>query len=156
MWLAKRYYCEYAYSHNKFSSWFFNLKRMHWCCSERGLKYIAIIDHFYNDGTELNRKNEVNRIAYSETRAGSTKTNVKVIVGGEFNIEQDITNWEKLRKLRWKLIGVHGWFLDREMTTLDELYSFFEDAAGKFITFVHIERELRKIDYCKHGDCLAN
>ena len=123
---------------------------------EKGLKYIAITDHYYNDGTELNRKNELNRIVYLETRASNTKRNVKVIGGAEFNIAQDITNWEKLRKLRWKLIGVHGWFIDRETTTLDDLYGFFENAAGKFTAFAHIERELHKIDHCKYGDSLTD
>lgn len=124
--------------------------------AEKGLKYIAITDHYYNDGTELNRKNEVNRIAFLETRASNTKRNIKVIGGAEFNIAQDITNWEKLKKLRWKLIGVHGWFLNREMTTLDDLYGLFEDVAGKFTSFAHIERELHKIDHCKYGDVLTD
>lgn len=124
--------------------------------AEKGLSYIAITDHFYNDGTELNRKNEVNRIAYLETRASSTKRNVKVIGGAEFNIAQDIADLGKLRKLRWKLIGVHGWFLNREMTTLDALYKLFENEAGKYTTFAHIERELHKIDHCKYGDSMTD
>lgn len=117
--------------------------------------YIAITDHYYNDGTVLNRKNEVNRIAYLEKRAGSTNKNVRVIGGAEFNISQDIPEWNKLKKLKWKLIGVHGWFLDREEVTLEELYHCFEEAADKFTAFAHIERELHKIDHCKFGNKLT-
>lgn len=118
--------------------------------------YIAITDHYYNDGTFLDRKNEVNRIVHLEKEAGSTLKNVKVIGGAEFNISQDIPEWNKLQKLKWKLIGVHGWFLDREETTLEELYHYFEEASDKFTAFAHIERELHKIDHCRFGNKLTN
>lgn len=124
--------------------------------ADKGLQYIAITDHYYNDGTVLNRKNEVNRIVYLEKRASSTQRNVKIIGGAEFNIAQDIPDWNKLKKLKWKLIGVHSWFLDREMTTLDELFHDFEEAAERFTSFAHIERELHKIDHCKHGSELTD
>lgn len=47
-------------------------------------------------------------------------------------------------------------FLDREMTTLDALYKLFENEAGKYTTFAHIERELHKIDHCKYGDSMTD
>lgn len=125
------------------------------CAVDNGMRYIAITDHYYNDGTALDRKNEVNRIVYLEKRAGSTRRNVRVIGGAEFNISQDIPEWNKLKNLRWKLIGVHGWFLDREETTLDELYQYFYEAAGRFTAFAHIERELHKIEHCKYGNVLT-
>ena len=34
--------------------------------AENGMKYIAITDHYYGDGTELYRKNEINRLANLE------------------------------------------------------------------------------------------
>ena len=119
------------------------------------MRYIAITDHYYDDGTILDRKNEVNRIIYLEKRAKSTRSNVKVIGGAEFNLAQCIPAWDKLKKLKWKLVGVHGWFLNREETTLEELYRYFEAASEQFNAFSHIERELHKIDYCKYKDELT-
>ena len=119
-----------------------------------GMRYIAITDHYYNDGTELNKKNEVNRITYLEKRAINTRSDVKVIGGVELNISQEISAWNKLKKLKWKLMGVHGWFLNREETTLSELYDYFENAVSKSNTFAHIERELHKIDHARYGEVL--
>lgn len=124
--------------------------------ADHGIQYIAITDHYYNDGTTLDKKNEVNRITYLEKRVSSTQRNVKIIGGAEFNVAQEIPDWNKLKKIRWKLIGVHGWFLDREEATLDQLYGYFEEAAGNFDAFAHIERELHKIDHCKYGSDLTN
>lgn len=123
--------------------------------AENGMKYIAITDHYYGDGTELYRKNEVNRLANLEKSVVSTKCGVKVVGGAEFNISQNVDKWEKLKKLAWKLVGVHGWFLDRESTTLDELFGYFEDAANRYDVFAHIERELHRIDHCKYGSSLT-
>lgn len=120
-----------------------------------GMLYIAITDHYYNDGTELEKKNEANRIAHLEKRASSTRANVTIIGGAEFNISQKIESWSKLKDLKWKLVGVHGWFLDRESTTLDELYNYFEEASNQFTAFAHIERELHKIDNCRYGNQLT-
>ncbi len=120
-----------------------------------GMKYIAITDHYYGDGTELYRKNEINRMVYLEKCAISTKYGVKVVGGAEFNISQNVNKWEKLKKLAWKLVGVHGWFLDRESTTLDALYDYFEEAANRYDVFAHIERELHRVDSCKHGGRLT-
>ena len=33
---------------------------------ERNLKYLAITDHFYGNGDEINKKNEIDRIKYLE------------------------------------------------------------------------------------------
>ena len=126
------------------------------CAEERGLKYISITDHYYNDGTELNKKNENNRILYLERQASSIKKDVKVIGGAEFNLSQDIPDWEKLRKLRWKLIGAHGWFLDRKATTLNMLYNYYEKAANKMDAFAHIEREVDKIEGKRYAGNVSN
>jgi len=122
------------------------------CAENANLKYIAITDHYYNDGTELNRKNEVNRFLYLEEKVGCSKYNVKVIGGAEFNLLQEIPEWNKLRKLKWKMIGAHGWFFDRNTTTLKDLYEAFELSADKFSTFAHIEREVDKIESKKYAD----
>lgn len=118
---------------------------------ENGMKYIAITDHYYNDGTKLNKKHELNRIVYLEHRAQKSRSGVSVIGGAEFNIAQEIPDWKKLKKLKWKLIGIHSWFLDRAAATIDEVYQYFEEAAEAFNAFAHIERELYKIDNGRYG-----
>lgn len=123
--------------------------------AENGMKYIAITDHYYGDGTELYRKNEINRLVNLEKCVLTTKYGVKVVGGAEFNISQNVDKWERLKKIAWKLVGVHGWFLDRESTTLDVLFGYFEDAANKYDAFAHIERELHRIDHCKYGSSLT-
>lgn len=120
-----------------------------------GMKYIAITDHYYGDGTILDKKNEVNRIAYLERKTEIVRDRVKVIGGAEFNIAHNVSSWEKLKKLKWKIIGLHGWFLNREETSLSQLYEYFENAALQYNAFAHIERELHKIDHCKYGSDLT-
>jgi len=116
------------------------------CAKKRGLKYIAITDHYYDCGSELDKKNEVNRIINLERQVSSTRSGVKVIGGAEFNLSQDIPSWDKLKVLKWKLIGAHGWFFDRKSTTLDVLYDYYNKAADDFDGFSHIEREIEKIN----------
>lgn len=123
--------------------------------AENGMRYIAITDHYYGDGTELYRKNEINRLVNLEKCVLTTKYGVKVVGGAEFNISQNVDQWERLKKLAWKLVGVHGWFLNRESTTLEALFDYFQDAANRYDAFAHIERELNRIDYCKYGRSLT-
>lgn len=101
-------------------------------------------------------KNEVNRLCFLEERAHKTEAKICVIGGAEFNIGQNIERWDKKRKLKWKMVGVHGWFIDREELTLEQLYSYYSDCAYKFESFSHIEREIDKVDHRKYGDKLTN
>lgn len=99
---------------------------------EQGLHYIAVTDHYFCDGTDINKKNESNRIAYMESRVNGRGKSPYVIGGAEFNIGQEMPYWKKLSQLRWRLIGVHSWHINRENTTLDELYRMFEEASDKY------------------------
>ena len=123
---------------------------------DNGMKFLAITDHYYDDGTELYKKNEITRISRLESRARHTKVKIQVFGGVEFNIGQEISAWKKLSKVTWKLMGVHGWFLDRENTSLDELYQHFANAVGKCNAFAHIERELHKMEHSVYGDKLTD
>lgn len=115
------------------------------------LKYIAITDHYYADGTELFRRNEISRFKHIESCANCRNKAVYVIGGAEFNISQKIEYWNKLQTLKWKMIGIHGCFLDRENTSLDKLLLYYEKASEKFDAFSHIERDLDKIEHKAHG-----
>ncbi len=117
-----------------------------------GMKYIAITDHFYGDGSELNQKQEANRIAYLENRVNSLNNKVYIIGGAEFNLNQEMLLWNKVKKINWRMIGLHSWFVDRENTTLNDIYGMFTEHADKYNAFAHIERELHKLDHGRHGD----
>lgn len=118
------------------------------------LKYIAITDHFYGDGSELNQKQEANRVAYTESRINTSNNKVYVIGGAEFNLNQDMPFWNKVKKINWRMIGLHSWFVDREKTKLDDIYNMFVESKDKYNVFAHIERELHKLDYGRHGSNL--
>lgn len=119
---------------------------------KRGRKYLAITDHFYGDGTEITNKNEVCRIQYMEERLNLSEKNITIISGAEFNINQDLPKWDTLKKLKWRPIGVHSWFVDIPNVTLNDLFDEFVQASDKHNCFVHIERELHKIEHGKYKD----
>lgn len=132
---------------------------LHECISSAassGMKYIAITDHYYDDGTEINKKNEVSRLVNLEREAGRTKFDVRVIGGAEFNIGQDVPAWSKLEKLKWKLIGIHSLFLRRESVDFDTVIQHYESAAEKYNAFSHIERGLHKIGTTPPDSPLSN
>lgn len=110
-----------------------------------GMKYIAITDHYYNDGTEINKINEISRFIHLEEEASQTVSDIRIIGGAEFNIAQEVSDWSKLEKLKWKLIGIHSWFLDRKSTDFNTLLQYYKSASEKYETFSHIERGLHKI-----------
>jgi putative hydrolase len=127
---------------------------------ERGLKYMAITDHYFGNGDLLEKKNEFNRIKYAEERI-NIYTDIKIIGSCEFNLNQDVFNFEKLINIIWKPIGLHNWFVDTENLTTDDVYNLFVSAHKKgHNAFVHIERELHKIgngQYSKDElDCLLH
>ena len=112
---------------------------------KNGIKYIALTDHFYNDGTDIEKKYEIGRICYVENENKRLK-DIEIIGGAEFNIGQKIYSWKKLSNLRWRPIGVHSWFYNIPNGTLNELYDLYVRASEKHNAFVHIERELHKIE----------
>ena len=121
-----------------------------------GMKYIAITDHYYEDGTEINKKNEISRLVHLEHEASQTMYDVRVIGGAEFNIGQDVADWSKLEKLKWKLIGIHGWFLHRGSVDFDTVMQYYKSAAEKYKAFSHIERGLHKIGTTHPESPLSN
>ena len=122
------------------------------------LKYLAITDHIYNDGTPLDIKNESTRCRHLEKEVNSYREEGEpyVISGGEFNIAQKLDHWDKFKKLRWRPIGLHGFNLDIKQLSLSDLYKEFTKAAENHNAFAHIERELHKIDNCRYGEGLTS
>ena len=120
------------------------------------LKYLAITDHIYNDGTPLDIKNEGTRCRHLEKEVNSHREEGQpyVISGGEFNIAQRLDHWDKFKRLKWRPIGLHGFKLDIKQLSLNDLYQEFKKAAENHNAFAHIERELHKIDHYRHRDKL--
>ena len=120
-----------------------------------GMKYLAVTDHYYGDGTALDKKNEVSRLKYLERDINSEGDRVYVIGGSEFNLGQFPEQWEKLRRLSWKLIGLHSFFMSLYDQTLEGLYQMFRESSDYFDAFAHIERSLHKIDSCRYSNQLT-
>ena len=112
---------------------------------------MAITDHFYQDGTEINQKNEVLRLKYLERAVNCHFEGIYVFSGAEFNIGQEILRWNRLKDLTWRPIGLHSWIIDRKSLTISKLFDFFEQSTERHNSFVHIEREIDKIDDGRHG-----
>jgi len=116
------------------------------CFAEKaGMKYIAITDHVYQNGDYIFQKNEVTRVKYMEDNV-NRHVPVKVIGSAEFNILQTAPMLERLKKIKWRPIGLHNFNLGIEALSWDELYEGFEKAAEDHNAFCHIERELEKIN----------
>lgn len=124
----------------------------------RGLKYIAITDHYYGSGDDIMRKNETTRIAYMTHDVMQNEKDIVVVGGAEFNLGQEIPYWDKIQHIPWRPIGVHSWFWNRENSTLESVYNAFEIAAKskRHNAFAHIEREIHKINHSKYGEELSN
>ncbi len=120
----------------------------------RGLKFLAITDHFYQDGSNLNQKNEVTRLRHLEETVNGFEPELYVFSGAEFNIGQNISRRHQLEGLRWRPIGLHAWFVDRKHLTLPQLLKMFDEATGWHNAFVHIEREIDKLDGGSHANNL--
>ena len=121
-------------------------------CKSRNIKYVAITDHYFHDGIENECKNETSRISYID-RVNRVEKDCTVIAGAEFNLGQKIYSWDKLSKLTWRPIGLHNSFFDTSNSSLNFIYNLFEEATfnKKHNAFVHIERELHKVNHRKHG-----
>lgn len=115
----------------------------------KGLKYLAVTDHYYGNGDSIEKKNEVTRMRFIENNVKPEGLNI--IGGCEFNLCQRIEHeyLEKLNQLRWRPIGLHTWFVDFNdpIFSLTSLYCYFVMAfkIDKHNAFCHIERELFKI-----------
>ncbi|MBQ8626422.1 MAG: hypothetical protein IJ419_09720 [Agathobacter sp.] len=117
----------------------------------RGMKYIGITEHYFNDGTDIERKNEVVRAVYGN-RINRLAEGVQIVSSFEFNINQPWYDEERMSALKWRPIGLHSWFIDFETLTLDRLYDLFVESHERYgiNVFVHIEREIHKLNHGAH------
>lgn len=125
---------------------------------QKGLKYLGITDHYFGNGDELDKKNEINRIKYLEERVNSPSLGIHVVGSAEFNLFQEVFDYKKLDTLKWKPIGLHNWFVDTDSLTLDALFEEFKLRAECYgvNAFVHIERELHKVNHKIYGENIGH
>lgn len=122
-----------------------------------GMRYMVSCDHYFNDGTEIEKKNEINRILYIAQRANPNPQNVYVINSVECNLEQPMRQSLKERLnsgyIKYRPVGLHSWFLPREERSLHEILMDFceEQKKYNYNVFVHIERELDRIAHGRYG-----
>ena len=118
-----------------------------------GLKYLAITDHIFQDGTESEIKNEAMRIQYLEKEI-NYKIPLYVIGGAEFNLFQVLQFKEKFKNLSWKIIGLHKYpgGVNPAYVSLQMIYQEFVKQSRYVDGFAHIERELHEVDYGNYKD----
>lgn len=126
------------------------------CAESAGMEVLAITDHYFNLGDAITNKNDVGRIVYmSKTINPVAKEPVYVVGGAEFNLNQNIPSGkdyhDKLMKAKWRLVGLHTWFVNTKKVSLEELYCLFKCAAfsRNYTAFAHIERELQDVEQGK-------
>ena len=121
------------------------------CAHTNKLSCLAVTDHYYQPDDFFERKNEVVRMAYVSKAASSA--NFSVISGGEFNLGQplatDIEVDKIYKNVKWRLAGLHTWFVDIPNQDIRDIPVLFEQMIkdGSFVTptaFAHIEREIYK------------
>ena len=100
----------------------------------------------------MDKKNEIVRIKYLGQKINPCEDGIRLISSAEFNIGQEVFNFDELKNLLWKPIGYHNWFTNTKEATLNDFFNYFVDAHHKgYNAFVHIERELHKINNGKYS-----
>lgn len=113
---------------------------------KRGMKYLAITDHYLHHGDDISKNNEHYRIKFLENNVNGCCSEIKVIRSAEFNFLQDYGYRSTLSFLKWRPIGLHSSFAPQlsEMN-FDQLYDSFVEASDWYTAFNHIERELDEL-----------
>ena len=124
----------------------------------RNLKYLASTDHLYQIGDAITQKNERCYLKYMEERVNSNPAfnNLHVIGGVELNLNHKITNFSDFEKLKWRLLGLHNWFVDIKELSIEEIYVLFKEYSFEATAFAHIERELHKVAYGVYGNVVSD
>lgn len=125
---------------------------------KRLIGYIAVTDHFYYHPDDLcQRLNELGRITNTEYMPKDP--NITVIQGIEANLNHKVDDfaYDKSRTVpdcniinkacKWRLVGMHDWFLKQKDCRLDLMPQFFEDTITNHnmihpTAFAHIERTI--------------
>ena len=120
---------------------------------KRGIKYMAVTDHFYQPNDPIDRKNELIRMAYMAATCNCSSDPGKPIIlnGGEFNLCQQLASDADRKKLynriKWRPMWLHNFFIKPSQLIIRQIPELFETAinSSEQVTptaFAHIEREL--------------
>lgn len=124
---------------------------------ERGIKFLVVSDHLYQDGSWSDKLNEYYRIIDCEGRVNPYESGFKVIGSTEFNIGAEVQDKRLLTDLKWRPIGLHGWFVSTKDIDFCDLFNLYKEAVKDgFNCFVHIERGLSAINHYKNGKRLTD
>ena len=118
-----------------------------------GMDYIAVTDHYYHNGTKIDRLNEVHRMI-SADRCSNRYMGITVINGGEFNVDSIDPFYHKdlLKGVKWRLLGLHDWFLENPIShySLYNIFNMFINTCMSMndwrvppTAIAHIERGIR-------------
>lgn len=113
-----------------------------------GLKYLAITDHIFQDGSESEIKNEAIRFQYLEKEI-NYGIPIYVIGGAEFNLFQKLQFKDKFKNLSWRIVGLHKFpgGVNPAFVSLQNIYQEFVKQSKYVNGFAHIERELHEVDF---------
>lgn len=119
---------------------------------EKGIKYLAVTDHYFVQNDYVENKNDLARLMY--VHEVKPRNSVVIIPGAEFNLMQPFSpllNMSKLYKnVLWRPVGVHSWYMKVEECRAEDFYTgfkqLFDDNAMyvKPTAFCHIERKFNK------------
>lgn len=113
---------------------------------EKGLKYLAITDHFYGLTDFIQSKSELYRLCAAENYL-NIYDDICIIGGVELNFFQKHEHVPLLKDVRWRLGGAHTWFFHPPSTSSNKLLAeIMLLIDNKTITAVsHIEREISEL-----------
>lgn len=119
---------------------------------EKGIKYLAVTDHYFVQNDAIEFKNDLARIMYAHEVV--PRNGVIVLSGAEFNLMQPLGTQIKLEKfyknVLWRPVGAHSWTMKFENSLADDFYKGFKmlfDGNSGYVkptAFCHIERKFNK------------
>ena len=118
----------------------------------KGIKYLAVTDHYFVQNDYIENKNDMARIMY--VHEVKPRNGVVLIAGAEFNLMQSFSPLVKRDKLYknvlWRPVGVHSWSMNVETCYAEDFYTGFKQLFEnksmyvKPTAFCHIERKFNK------------
>lgn len=124
--------------------------------TRHGMKYIANTDHLYQSGSNNDIHNEFIRMRYMADRVNKY-SDVTVIGSAEFNVMIDPKEFRYVKDhLKWKPLGLHGMLYDITKESFDSLYADYVKRSEWNNAFVHIERELDRVNNYESRNEITN
>lgn len=104
-----------------------------YCAQDQNMEYFAVTDHFFYPKERIDRLNELARLKHTHTINNSLTTEPRIIAGVESNLSQRLSSKDAIKinqSIKWRLVGIHDWFLDPDITHIDSLPNIFLDTIA--------------------------